>query len=114
VPGWSLLTNHARVLLAIARDPQIRLREMAEAIGISERRAFGIVTDLAAAGYIVKERDGRRSRYQVQAHLPMREPIAQQRPIGDVLALFLDPARGQQPTPSAQLQTGSAAGQGSS
>jgi DNA-binding IclR family transcriptional regulator len=107
-----LLTNHAGVLLAIARDPQIRLREIAEVIGISERRAFGIVTDLAAAGYIVKERDGRRSRYRVQAHLPMREPIAQQRPIGDVLALFLDPVPDQQPSEPAQLRTGSATGHG--
>ena len=108
MPEWSLLTNHARVLLAIARDPQIRLREMAEATGISERRAFGIVTDLAAAGYIVKERDGRRSRYQVQAHLPLHEPIAGQRPIGDVLALLLgadgDPALVEQPVPGSGLQ----------
>jgi DNA-binding IclR family transcriptional regulator len=87
---WSFLTSHARVLLAIARNPKLRLREIATDVGISERRAFDIVTDLAAAGYIVKERDGRRSSYQVQAHLPLDEPVARRRPIGDVLALLVD------------------------
>jgi DNA-binding MarR family transcriptional regulator len=87
---WGFLTNHARVLLAIARDPETRLREIAAAIDISERRAFGIVNDLADAGYIVKERDGRRSRYHIQSHLPLEEPLAQRRPIGDVLTLLLD------------------------
>jgi DNA-binding IclR family transcriptional regulator len=87
---WSFLTNHARVLLAIASNPRLRLREIAADVGISERRTFGIVTDLVEAGYVVKERDGRRSRYQVQAHLPLEEPVAKQRPIGDVLALLVD------------------------
>ena len=87
---WGFLTNHARVLLAIARDPETRLRDIASAIDISERRAFGIVNDLSEAGYIVKERDGRRSRYHVQSHLPLREPMAERRPIGDILTLLTD------------------------
>jgi DNA-binding MarR family transcriptional regulator len=87
---WGFLTNHARVLLAIARDPETRLREIAAAIDISERRAFGIVTDLADAGYIVKERDGRRSRYHIQSHLPLREPLAERRPIGDILNVLTE------------------------
>ncbi len=87
---WSFLTNHARVLLAIDANPRLRLREIATHVGISERRAFGIVTDLVEAGYVVKERDGRRSRYEVQTHLPLDEPVVKHRPIGDVLALLVD------------------------
>ena len=87
---WGFLTNHARVLLAIARDPETRLRDIAAGIDISERRAFGIVTDLVDAGYIVKERDGRRSRYEVQSHLPLHEPMAERRPIGDVVKVLLE------------------------
>ena len=56
--NWTLLTNHARVLLAIAGDPEIRLRDIAATLGITERRAHGIVTDLAEAGYVVRRKDG--------------------------------------------------------
>jgi DNA-binding MarR family transcriptional regulator len=69
---WSFLTNHARVLVCIARDPGVRLREIADVLGVTERRAFGIVDDLAQAGYVVKERDGRRNRYRIQHHLPLQ------------------------------------------
>ena len=69
--SWSFLTNHARVLLCIARDPGARLRDIAASVGITERSAHAIVTDLAAAGYVVKQKDGRRNRYQIQAHLPL-------------------------------------------
>ena len=91
---WSFLTNHARVLLAIAANPRLRLREIATGVGISERRAFGIVTDLVEAGYVVKEKDGRRNRYHIQAHLPLPEPTSQERTVGEVLALLAgtDPA----------------------
>jgi DNA-binding IclR family transcriptional regulator len=88
VAGWSFLTNHARVLLCIAHDPGMRLRDIATSVGITERSAYGIVTDLAEAGYVVKEKDGRRNRYQIQAHLPMRERISQEPAIGEVLALL--------------------------
>ena len=63
--NWSFLTNHARVLLCIAHDPGVRLRDIAASLGITERSAFGIVTDLAEAGYVVKQKDGRRNRYQI-------------------------------------------------
>lgn len=86
--SWSFLTNHARVLLCIAHDPGMRLRDIAASVGITERSAYGIVTDLAKSGYIVKQKDGRRNRYQIQAHLPMRESASQQPAIGDVLALL--------------------------
>jgi len=61
VASWSFLTNHARVLLCIARDPGVRLREIAASLGITERSACGMMTDLAAAGYVVKQKDGRRN-----------------------------------------------------
>ena len=86
--GWTFLTNHGRVLLCIARDPGMRLRDIAASLGITERSAFGIVTDLTKAGYIVKQRDGRRNRYEVQAHLPLREPTSRERTIGEMLALL--------------------------
>jgi DNA-binding MarR family transcriptional regulator len=89
VQSWSFLTNHARVLLRIAQDPGARLRDIADSLGITERSAYGIVTDLAAAGYVVKQKDGRRNRYQIQAHLPLPDPVGQEPAIGDVLAVLL-------------------------
>jgi len=77
------LTNHGRALLCIANDPEVRLRDIAATVGITERRAYGIVNDLAQAGYILKEKEGRRNRYQVQHHLPL--PESREQAIGDVL-----------------------------
>jgi DNA-binding IclR family transcriptional regulator len=88
--NWSFLTNHSRALLCIARDPGIRLRDIASALGITERSAYAVVTDLAGAGYVVKEKDGRRNRYQIQTHLPLGESISRERTIGDVLSLLVD------------------------
>ena len=85
---WGFLTSHARVLLCIAHDPGVRLRDIAASLGITERSAYGIVTDLAEAGYLVKQKDGRRNRYQVQAHLPLPEPTGRERTVGEVLALL--------------------------
>ena len=82
------LTSHARVLLCIAHDPGVRLRDIAATLDITERSAYGIVTDLAAAGYAVKQKDGRRNRYQIQAHMPLPEPASQRPAIGEVLALL--------------------------
>jgi DNA-binding MarR family transcriptional regulator len=89
---WSFLTNHARVLLRIAQDPGVRLREIAASLGITERSAYSIVTDLTAAGYIIKQKDGRRNRYQVQSHLPLPDPVSQEPAIGDVLAILIGEA----------------------
>ena len=86
--AWSFLTNHARVLLCIAHDPGVRLRDIAARVGITERSVYGIVTDLTAAGYAVKQKDGRRNRYQIQAHMPLPEPTSQHLAIGEVLALL--------------------------
>ena len=87
--SWSFLTNHARVLLCVAHDPGARLRDIAASLDITERSAFGIITDLVEAGYVVKEKDGRRNRYRVQAHLPLPEPAGRERTIGEVLTLLV-------------------------
>ena len=87
---WSFFTNHARVLICIARDPGMRLRDLADALDITERSAYAIVADLVEAGYIVKDKDGRRNRYQVESQLPLPEPIGQERTIGEVLGLLID------------------------
>ena len=88
VESWGFLTNHARVLLRIADDPGTRLRDIAAALGVTERSAYSIVTELAEAGYVVKQKDGRRNRYQIQAHLPLPEPTSRERTIGEILALL--------------------------
>ena len=89
---WSFLTNHARVLVCITHDPGVRLRDIAARVGITERSAYGIVTDLTEAGYVVKERDGRRNRYQIQEHLPLPETDSRERTVGEVLALLASAA----------------------
>ena len=96
--SWSFLTNHARVLLCIAHDPDARLRDIAASLGITERSAHGIVTDLAEAGYVVKQKDGRRNLYQIQAHLPLPEPASKEPAIGEVLALLIGNRARQQPS----------------
>jgi DNA-binding transcriptional ArsR family regulator len=88
VASWTFLTMHARVLLCVAHDPGVRLRDIAARLDITERSAFGIITDLVEAGYVVKEREGRRNRYHIQAHLPLPEPDGRERTIGEVLALL--------------------------
>jgi DNA-binding IclR family transcriptional regulator len=80
------------VLVCIARDPGSRLRDIAMAVGITERRAFAIVDDLTAAGYVLKERDGRRTRYQVQTHLLLPGADDTGPTIGMTLALLATPA----------------------
>ena len=87
---WSFLTNHARVLVCIAHDPGVRLRDIAATLGITERRAYSIVTDLTEGGYVVKAKAGRRNRYEIQSHLPLREAIARERTIGEVLDVLTE------------------------
>src|SRR5580700_7996761 len=88
VESWSFLTKHGRALLCIARDPDVRLRDIAANLGITERRAYAIVFDLTREGYVVKTKDGRRNRYEIQAHMPLPEPDSRERAIGDVLELL--------------------------
>jgi hypothetical protein len=92
--SWTFLTSHARVLLLVASDPGIRLRDIAADLGITERSAFGIITDLTDAGYVVKEKNGRRNLYHIQAYLPLPEPTSQERTVGEILALLAGTAPG--------------------
>jgi DNA-binding transcriptional ArsR family regulator len=87
---WSFLTNHARALVCIAHDPGVRLLDIAAVLGVSERRAFGIVTDLTEAGYVLKEKDGRRNRYRIQHHLRLRQAIGREPTIGELLEVLVD------------------------
>jgi hypothetical protein len=87
---WSFLTNHGRALLQIARDPNVRLRDIAAALNITERSAYAIVNDLTDAGYVLKERDGRRNRYVVQHHLPLPEATVRERTVGEVVDLLVE------------------------
>jgi hypothetical protein len=77
----------------------VRLRDLAASLGITERSAHGIVTDLAGAGYVIKQKDGRRNRYQIQAHLPLPEPTSQEPAIGEVLALLAGASAAPQTNP---------------
>jgi DNA-binding IclR family transcriptional regulator len=86
---WSFLTNHARALVCIANDPGVRLRDIAATLGITERSAFAIVTDLTAGGYVVKEKEGRRNRYRIQDHLPVREAVGRELTVGEVIELLV-------------------------
>jgi DNA-binding MarR family transcriptional regulator len=86
---WSFMTQHARALVCIARDPGVRLREIADVLGVTERRAFGIVSDLTQAGYVVKERDGRRNRYRIQEHLPVQVRVGREPTIGELLEVLV-------------------------
>jgi hypothetical protein len=88
MPTWSFLTNYAQVLLCIAHDPGIRLREIGETVGITERAAHRIVGELASAGYISRKRNGRRNHYTIQSHLPLPDPLAREQKIGDLLAIL--------------------------
>jgi len=76
------------VLLCIGHDPGVRLRDIAARPGPTERTAYGIVTDLTEAGYVVNHKDGRRNRYQIQAHLPLPGTGSRERTIGEILALL--------------------------
>ena len=98
---WGFLTNHARVLVCIAHDPGVRLRDIAAQLGITERTAYGIVTDLTEAGYVVKEKDGRRNRYEIKHHLPLPDDTPRETAIGEILAVLVDRPRGRRRTPKA-------------
>jgi hypothetical protein len=92
VTSWSFLTSHAGAPLCIARDPGARLLDIEASAGITDRNAHIIITGLTAAGYVVKQKDSRRNRYQIQTHLPPPEPTSQEPAISDVLALLMRPS----------------------
>jgi DNA-binding MarR family transcriptional regulator len=83
--GWTFLTNHSHVLLCIAGDPGIRLRDVADKVGITERAVQRIVSELEDAGYLEHERIGRRNHYEVHSDLPLRHPLEDHLEIGEIL-----------------------------
>ncbi len=85
---WTFLTNHSHVLICLARDPELRLRDLAEQVGITERAVQGIVKDLVAAGCLTRHREGRRNRYDIVSDRPMRHRVERQHVVGDLLAVM--------------------------
>lgn len=88
---WTFLTNHAHVLLCVAGNPNTRLRDVAEQVGITERAAQRIVTELEEAGYLEREREGRRNVYRLNTAMPLRHPLDNGHRIGDLLTAFANP-----------------------
>jgi DNA-binding MarR family transcriptional regulator len=86
--AWSFLSNHGQVLVSIAVDPGVRLREIGERVGITERAAHRIVGELVTAGYISRERQGRRNRYTIHSHLRLPDALARDRTVSDLLAVW--------------------------
>ncbi len=95
MPDWTFLTNHAHVLLAITRDPEARLRDVADLVGITERAAQRIVAELEEGGYLTRTRDGRRNRYEVHPDVPLRHPLERDHAIGEVLEVLRETGSGQ-------------------
>jgi predicted ArsR family transcriptional regulator len=90
---WTFLTNHAHVLFCLSRDPELRMREVADAVGVTERAVQRIVADLEEAGYLRREKTGRRNHYELQAEQPLRHPIEQHCLVSELLEV-LGRARG--------------------
>jgi DNA-binding MarR family transcriptional regulator len=89
---WTFFSNHGHVLVFLAQDPDARLRDVAQAVGITERAVQKIVADLEAAGIVARERTGRRNHYRVHTERPLRHPIEAHRTVGALLAMLLDRA----------------------
>jgi predicted transcriptional regulator len=89
VADWTSFTNHAHVLVCIVRDPDARIRDLAAAVGITERAAQRIVADLVDQGYVERSRDGRRNRYRVVPDKPLRHPVEQPHRVGEVLEVLM-------------------------
>lgn len=94
LPRWDFLTNHAHVLVCVARDPGVRLRDIAVAVGITERAAHRILSELVDEGYVLRERQGRRNRYQVKTELPLPHPLAREHEVGDLLDVLVGSTSG--------------------
>lgn len=90
--GWTFLTNHSHVLICLARDPNLRLRDIAAEVGITERAVQGIVNDLEAAGCIVRHREGRRNRYSIVADKPMRHRVERGHLVSELLNAMAPPS----------------------
>lgn len=98
--SWTFLTNHAHVLLCIARDPSTRLRDVAVAVGITERAAQRIVGELEEAGYLIRRREGRRNVYELRHDRPLRHPLDAEHAVGELIsALGRERASSSSPAP---------------
>ena len=87
VSSWTFLSNHSHVIICLARDPEMRLRDIAVAVGITERAAIRIVSELEEAGYVARERFGRRNRYSIATEKHLRHPLEAHHSIKGILAL---------------------------
>ena len=87
---WTFLSNHAHVLICLAQNPDMRLREVAERIGITERAVFNIIADLEQEGLLTRYREGRRNSYELSLDHPLRHPIEKHRQVGELVRLILD------------------------
>ena len=85
---WTFLTNHTHVLFCIVRDPDVRMRDVATAVGVTERAVQRIVLELEEAGYLVRTREGRRNRYEVRSKQPLRHEIEKHCDVADLLAVL--------------------------
>ena len=83
--AWTFLSNHGHVLVCVVRDPNVRVREIAQAVGVTERAVQRILRELEEAGVIVRTRQGRRTHYEVNEHLPLRHPIEAQHSVGELV-----------------------------
>lgn len=93
-PTWTFLTHHAQMLLAVAAEPDARVRDLADRVGVSSRAAVTLLGDLVAAGYVERRRQGRRNTYAVHAELPLRHPAQADHAVGELVALFAPGPRG--------------------
>ena len=91
--SWTFLSNHAHVLVAIAREPEARVRDIAEVVGITERAVLQILADLEVSGTIARERVGRRTRYDIDRSVPLRHPLEAHRTVGDIVGLVVRKTR---------------------
>lgn len=91
---WTFLTNHAHVLICLARDPDALLREVAVEVGITEGAAQKIVADLVAEGYLQRTRVGRRNRYELHGELPLRHPLEREHAVGEIITILKRPPKG--------------------
>jgi len=93
VGGWTFITSHARVLICLASRPGITLREVAAEVGITERAAHRVVAELEEAGYLTRHRLGHRNFYELHAEVPLRDPMLDDRKVGDLIAAFVGRGR---------------------
>lgn len=84
-PSWTFFTNHGHVLVCLAGDPELRTRDVAEMVGITERSAQGIIGDLVDAGFVTRIKEGRRNRYEVHGELALRHPLEREHTVGELL-----------------------------